>query len=189
MMGCVYCATNKINGKKYIGKTIMSLSNRIYAHKYRSIRGESGYLNSAIRKYGFDNFEWLSMYEDTNECNLFDKEKELILILNTKNPNGYNITDGGEGSTGARYKLSERAKINITNGVIKRPKRDGTISRFKGVTKGKHNKWISRIKINGSTIYLGQYDTEESAAFAYNKRAKELYGDLIILNKFTEEKP
>jgi group I intron endonuclease len=186
-VGCVYCATNIVNGKKYIGKTIMNLKDRIYAHNYRSKRNEPGHLNSAIRKYGFDNFQWESLYEDIIEINLFNKEKELILGLNTQHPNGYNLTEGGEGTTGAKYNLSELAKTNITTGVLKRPKRKNCTSKFKGVNKGRNrNNWIVRIRFKGQTIRLGQYDSEELAAEVYNQKAKELYGDLVLLNKFEE---
>lgn len=51
---CIYCHTNKINGKKYIGQTGGDLQKRF---------GENGYsyrkqmFGRAIKKYGWDNFE------------------------------------------------------------------------------------------------------------------------------------
>ena len=38
-------------------------------------------------------------------------------------------------------------------------------------------KWYSRIRHNGSQIYLGIFDNEEDAALAYDEKAYELRGD------------
>ena len=53
-MAIVYCYTNLVNGKKYIGQTIKSL-------KERAKNNGNGYLNCtiffrAIQKYGFEKF-------------------------------------------------------------------------------------------------------------------------------------
>ena len=59
-------------------------------------------------------------------------------------------------------------------------------SRFKGVgplTDGSINKWIAKIKYNGKNLTVARCDSEVEAAIAYNKKAKELYGDCAFLNR------
>lgn len=56
-------------------------------------------------------------------------------------------------------------------------------SRFKGVCFSKKtSKWQAGIKVNGKSIYLGQYDTEIEAALAYDKSAKEHFGEYAFTN-------
>jgi len=62
------------------------------------------------------------------------------------------------------------------------------VSRFKGVTRipgARKKKWRAQISANGTMRHLGCYPTEESAARAYDKAAKELYGDTFF--NFPEE--
>jgi hypothetical protein len=42
--------------------------------------------------------------------------------------------------------------------------------------------WEARITINGKSQGLGHYSTKEEAAEAYNKKAKEVYGEFAKLN-------
>ena len=55
-------------------------------------------------------------------------------------------------------------------------KRDGTASKYKGVTKscGK-NRWNAEIAKDGQRHKLGIYSSEEAAALAYNVKAAELF--------------
>lgn len=69
--------------------------------------------------------------------------------------------------------------LNCANQKIQNRSKSG----FKGVTKlyGK-NKWRARIKHKQTEFYLGAFDTAESAAEAYNKKAFELFGNFAKLN-------
>ena len=73
-------------------------------------------------------------------------------------------------------KIAEAAiGMTISEGSTSK-KREGTASRFKGVTKscGK-NRWNAEIRKNGQRFKLGTFDTQEAAALAYNAKAVELY--------------
>jgi group I intron endonuclease len=92
MSGRIYLITNKINNKKYIGKTIKSLSIRFYNHCYASKNGSTTHFHKAIKKYGEDNF----IIEELDMCDtniLGEKEIEWISKLNPE----YNQTLGGDG--------------------------------------------------------------------------------------------
>lgn len=61
-------------------------------------------------------------------------------------------------------------------------------SRYKGVNRVTGcDRWQAEIatNINGlrSRYYLGSFKTQEQAALAYNKKAKELFGEFALLNK------
>lgn len=73
-----------------------------------------------------------------------------------------------------------RIVTNLQNQFNRGP-RDGT-SKYKGVSKSK-GKWIAQIGMNCRTIPIGRYSSEEEAAKAYNKKAKELFGEYAYLNK------
>lgn len=52
---------------------------------------------------------------------------------------------------------------------------------YRGVKK-ECNRWSSRIQKCGKSFYLGMFQTPEEAALAYNKKAKELFGEFAYLN-------
>ena len=97
----VYCHTNKINGKKYIGITSKK-------PEYRWANGEGYYHNShfysAIKKYGWHNFTHEILYYDLKKEDAFEIEKMLIAEYETTDENkGYNIGTGGEhGAEGSK---------------------------------------------------------------------------------------
>lgn len=97
-MGYIYCITNVINNKQYVGKCVTSIEQRFKEHCADSKRRklENRPLYKAFNKYGIDNFK-LSLLETVEDLNLLS-EREIFWIseLDTRN-NGYNATYGGDG--------------------------------------------------------------------------------------------
>ena len=64
-----------------------------------------------------------------------------------------------------------------------RSKVKGGTSKYKGVSYNKKlNKWQAESKKDHKHYYIGIFDSEEKAARAYDKKAKELFGDFAWLN-------
>lgn len=98
-MGYIYCITNLINNKRYVGKTTLSLDSRFKKHcqDSRKERCEKRPLYDAFNKYGIENFkiEELEYVEDNNL--LSEKEIFWIQELKSYGSSGYNATKGGDG--------------------------------------------------------------------------------------------
>lgn len=84
----IYLITNKINGKRYIGKTSQTIEKRWYQHCKNAEYGHDTYLYKAIRKYGADIFLVESLCEGLDE-------EEVKAIADYKPE--YNMTEGGDG--------------------------------------------------------------------------------------------
>lgn len=104
----IYKITNLINNKCYVGQTIRELNIRVDEHT-KKIRCRA--LNSAIKKYGFNNFkvEILETIEKLDDLNT--REQFWIKELNTLSPNGYNLTSGGDNGR----IMSEETKSLLSN--------------------------------------------------------------------------
>lgn len=97
----VYCHTNKVDGKKYIGMTGTSVEDR-----WANGRGYNHQpFGRAIKKYGWDAFEHQIVQSDLTEEEACALETELIEKNKTRNKKyGYNVCEGGStGTTGVRY--------------------------------------------------------------------------------------
>ena len=96
-MPYIYCITNKVNGKKYIGKTTETISKRFSEHCSEANSGRFGNrpLYKAMRKYGIENFS----IELLVECKEGDLESYEIMFIDKYNTyhSGYNATRGGDG--------------------------------------------------------------------------------------------
>lgn len=103
MKGYIYLIENKINGKKYIGKTYNSIAQRWNEHKRESKRSIHRPLYKAMNKYGIENFE-IKEIEYCDNCE--EREQYWIKIYNTYE-NGYNATLGGDGKTFFNYSDEE----------------------------------------------------------------------------------
>lgn len=114
-MGCVYLAKNKINGRCYIGKTINTLNYRKRKHIEAAKNNNGYYFHRAIRKYGENNFEWMILLFSEDNKILCEIEQGEIKKYNSKMPNGYNLTDGGEGTTGFKCSDETLAKLSLNS--------------------------------------------------------------------------
>ena len=93
MKGYIYLIENKVNGKKYVGKTYGSISRRWSEHLSDMNRELTRPLYRAMRKYGIDSFEIREVeFTDNPE----EREKYWISYYDSYN-NGYNATLGGDG--------------------------------------------------------------------------------------------
>lgn len=93
----VYCFTNLINNKKYIGSTVVQPNIRYNQHVYNSTHENVHQYNyplyQAFRKYGIENFQFeILIQKECEEQEIRNIEKEYILKYNTLSPNGYNQT-------------------------------------------------------------------------------------------------
>lgn len=117
-MGYIYVITNKINGKKYVGKTARTIEERWKEHiKNSKIKkfDKMCPLYSAINKYGIENFT----IEQIEECSyemLNEREKYWINELDTYSK-AYNATRGGDGHI--LYDYKEIADKYLELGSIK----------------------------------------------------------------------
>jgi group I intron endonuclease len=109
VIGEIYKITNLLTNKCYIGQT---RSHRLNHNKYRpfghigrfkdhiceathSTKVGCKYLNSALLKYGIENFH-CELLITCKIDELDDNEVKYIIDFNSKYPNGYNLTDGGQ---------------------------------------------------------------------------------------------
>lgn len=98
-MAFIYCITNLINGKQYVGKTTSSVTKRFKEHckDCKKREKEKRPLYDAMNKYGIENFVAQELIEcEIDELNSY--EIMFIEKLNTFGKNGYNATKGGDGS-------------------------------------------------------------------------------------------
>lgn len=192
---CVYCHTNKQNGKKYFGITSRPVEERW--------KNGDGYRNQmvfwrAIKKYGWDNFLHEIIIDNLTEEEAKKKEIELIALYKTncnryRNPAyGYNMTDGGEGTSGRP--LTEETRKKISESLIGREMSQESRKKMSESKKGisfteEHKKKISegqlgkkyseetKKKISESKI--GKYTGEDNPNYGNHKLAGEnnpMYG-------------
>jgi len=133
----IYKAQNKINSKIYIGITIKSLNERIYRHS----RFSGQPFGNALRKYGIQSFDISVIDSALLKEIAYEKEIYWIKFYNSRVPNGYNLTDGGEGCHGSlseetRKKMSE-AKKGKPNGRLGKHHSEETKIKMSKAQKGK----------------------------------------------------
>jgi group I intron endonuclease len=126
-MGCLYRITSP-SGKHYLGITSKTAQERWKVHVKRTREGRSQALNDAIKKYGADAFTVETLVIADKWDYLCDLERKAIAAFNTKAPNGYNLTDGGEGIVGRVH--TETASKNMSAGQRKRQRTEAERQRI-----------------------------------------------------------
>jgi group I intron endonuclease len=112
MYGLVYKATNIIDGKIYVGQTIVGLKTRRECHVNAALaERDNNYFHNSIRKHGKDNFEWEIIDYASSKRELDDLEIYYIEELKSFEK-GYNLTEGGGGMT--NYVMTEEHRKNLS---------------------------------------------------------------------------
>lgn len=113
-MFCVYIFQHKQNHKIYVGKA-KSFSYRLSKHK-QSAKNPKTYFNKALAKYGLDAFNYFIIEEWENETDCLEAEMFWIAFFNSNYLElGYNLTEGGDGSSGYKHTPEAIAKMRIIN--------------------------------------------------------------------------
>lgn len=110
----IYCHTNSVNGKKYVGQTCSTMERRWTHHVSNALsRPRGGAFHAAIRKYGLDVFkhEILDVVVTQEGANI--AEMRWIEHLGTLCPHGYNLDGGGGRHPDTRAKISVKTTERI----------------------------------------------------------------------------
>ena len=173
--GVIYKITNALNGKCYVGQTRQKLNRRLNGHK--SNKGKSA-IDAAIKKYGWENFT-VAVIEECPVEQLDEREMFWIAALNTKIPNGYNLTDGGLCNSNPSEET--RAKISAhhadfsgeKNGFYGKHHSEEARAKMSAAKKGKSHKPHSpetRAKISASS--KGKHSQNRGRKHTTETRAK-----------------
>lgn len=106
----VYLATNKINGKRYIGCTSKSLRRRMHQHLADAAghRGGCRIFYAAIRKYGPDAFEWRKISDHLTRTEMLSAERSEIAKFKPE----YNISAGGQGTNSVPWTEDRKKQMS-----------------------------------------------------------------------------
>lgn len=187
----VYKAINNVNGKLYIGYTTKTLEERIKMHLNKSKNKNNKHyfylFKEAIRKYGIENFTWdiLADCSSIEEC--CELEKYYIKSLDTISPNGYNLTEGGNGGI-----VSEETKIKISDSVKKYWGENKTKHHWSNISAKERSNWAKKswdIKRNNGYKSPSGFTRSEESKLKMSKTKNELNKEQwlnIITNEYIE---
>jgi group I intron endonuclease len=160
----IYVITNDVNDKAYVGLHSGTDLNKRWGNHLASARmGESCALYNAIRKYGENKFHITAIWSGYI---LPDKLKMLeryyIRCFQTMRPNGYNLTEGGDGSFGFRH--SEEHKQSMRGRPFSQETRQKMSRLHKGKTISAEQRRTVSEKMRGNKHLLGHRHSEETRA-------------------------
>jgi group I intron endonuclease len=138
----VYIAVNRVNGKIYIGYA-GSLQRRMSAHHNDARRGSRYPFHAAIRKHGWENFDFSILARFGSETAAKAAERSIIAAERAQDRRvGYNVADGGDGigSGGAiavhrrpRFRKALLASMPVRHAKAQATKRAGGINQLAAI--------------------------------------------------------
>lgn len=159
----VYMATNKINGKCYIGYCV-SFNERISRHFKCAEKGIDTRFYRAIRKYGKENFIWEKIAENISSIiRCKEIEKEMIRKYNTYEY-GYNSTLGGDGGFTGHNSGEFKKGIKAWNKGVKYS--DSLIEILKKADRSKSYKPVLQYDLKGN--FIKEWKSVKDVKLKYN---------------------
>lgn len=182
----IYKATNNINGKVYIGFD-SKFPRRIRGHKSKYNKRNSKFYY-AIRKYGWDNFEWDIIYQSKDMVHTLNEMENYFINQYDSYYSGYNSTFGGEGTKGFKFSEESKKKMSET--------RKGENNPFYGKSHTQKSKCRNLNYFGENNPRYGTTLSEETKEKQRKKLCKRIYeiicpdGSILITNnlkKFCRE--
>jgi group I intron endonuclease len=168
-MGFLYKLTSP-TGKSYIGISLKAMESRWSKHVEHALGKRTGALYNALRKYGPDSFTRMVLAEEENWDRLCDMEVQAIREHGTKTPNGYNMTDGGEGHVGP---MTTEARANVSIAQKKRYQRQDQRDRLLEVGR------IAREASHQRRLARQAVKRAKSAEYLSSPAFKQFHGNLV----------
>lgn len=166
----IYYIKNRFNGKMYIGQTIKELDVRLNGHLQCVKNGYDRKLYNAIRKYGWDNFEYGIICHCSSLEELNQKETEYIIKFDTYK-NGYNMGLGGDNNVMFSEEIKEKHDAKMRTAEVRKKISDSMkkLRQEKGFSLETRQKISEKLK--GNTHFAGKKRTQD----AINKTLASLY--------------
>ena len=157
----IYKSVNTKTGKVYIGFD-SNWPNRVRIHKSASKNQDCKFYR-AIRKYGWDNFEWSVIYQSKDKQHTLKEMESYFINIYDSMKNGYNSTLGGDGTFG--HKVSDKTKKLISEGnKVSKPQTPEHSKKIgdalRGKKKGPHSE-DTKQKISQSTKGISKPMSEQ----------------------------
>ena len=158
----IYKSVNTKTGKVYIGFD-SNWPNRVRVHKSASKKEDYKFYR-AIRKYGWDNFEWSVIYQSKDKQHTLQEMETYFINEYNSMKIGYNSTLGGDGTLGRKRTKEERLKQSISTKGISKPQTPEHSKKIgdalRGKKKGPHSEYTKQ-KISQANKGIPKPFTEE----------------------------
>ena len=157
----VYCITNLINGKKYIGKSDNNVLVRLRHHMQG--KKSNSHLQDSIKKYGIENFRF-EILELCDKSICGQRERYWIEKFDTFK-NGYNHTTGGEGESGWHLSpeaIEKTAKVHRGKIMSEHTKKLLSDARKGTPISEENKKKLSKMFRGKGNPFYGKHHTEET---------------------------
>ena len=182
----IYCHTNRVNGKRYVGQTVHSMEKRWGHHvalaKSKNRRHQA--FANAIRKHGADAFDHQILEVVSTQESADSAECRWIEQLNCRVPNGYNLKPGGgrRGHHDNTRKLIREASLAQHQKMTAEERKIAAIPRIEGL-----HAWWESLSAEEYTA-LKRQRSEESRARWGRMTAEERRTQQRKGKTFTPEK-
>lgn len=144
--GLVYLIRCAVTGKCYVGITCRSAFRRWRQHVCSAKRGKISPLYKALRKHGEFEFTIETLEECLDRASLNAAEQKWIVEHRALVPLGYNLTNGGEGTSGYFHTTSTKLKISLIHKGRKRTAE--AIRRSADALRGRKRSEITRLRLS-----------------------------------------